>query len=93
MVNRLSKPPGLKYAAVSNGKRKMKVHAIFLNPFTVCSLWKQKLVIYIYTENRTKRKQLFRLFAANKKLKQQTSVCLLQMKTENGSLSSMVDKR
>jgi hypothetical protein len=48
--------------------------------------------IYIYTENGTKRKQLFCLFAANKKLKQQTSVCLLQTKTENGSLSSLVDK-
>jgi hypothetical protein len=32
----------------------------------------------------------FRLFAANKKWKQQTSVCLLRTETENGSLISVV---
>ncbi len=34
------------YAAVSNVKRKMKAQAIFLNPFTVCSSCKRKLVFF-----------------------------------------------
>ncbi len=34
----------------------------------------------------------FSLFAANGKWKQQTSVCLLQMEKENGSLFPLVDK-
>jgi hypothetical protein len=35
----------------------------------------------------------FRLFAANGKRKWQTSVCLLQTETGNGSLFSLVGKR
>jgi hypothetical protein len=35
----------------------------------------------------------FRTSAANKKLKQQTSLCLLQMEMENKSLFSLVSKR
>ncbi len=40
------------YAAVSNRKRKTEAHAIFLNPFTVCSLGKRKFVIcpFVYEE-------------------------------------------
>jgi hypothetical protein len=34
------------YATVSNVKRKMKAQAIFLNPFTVCSSCKRKLVFF-----------------------------------------------
>jgi hypothetical protein len=34
-----------------------------------------------------------RLFAANGKQKRQTSVCLLQTETENGSLFSLVGKK
>jgi hypothetical protein len=34
----------------------------------------------------------FRLFAANRKWKRQTSVCFLQMETENGSLFSLISK-
>jgi hypothetical protein len=35
----------------------------------------------------------FRLFATKGKWKRQTSLCLLQMETENGSLFSLVGKR
>jgi hypothetical protein len=39
-------------AAVSKGKQKTKAQAIFLNPFTVCSVCKRKLVacLFVYEE-------------------------------------------
>jgi hypothetical protein len=36
-------------------KQKTEAHAIFLNPFTVCSLCKQKFVVCQYVCKRTKR--------------------------------------
>jgi hypothetical protein len=51
---------------------------------------------HTYTQNGTNGKTEngnFRLFAANRKRKRQTSVCLLQTKTENGSLFPLVGKQ
>jgi hypothetical protein len=47
----------------------------------------------LQTETELTENGNFRLFAANGKRKQQTSISLLQMETENGSLFSLVCKR
>jgi hypothetical protein len=54
--------------------------------------------INVYTHTNTRKSELmengnFHLFAANRKRKQQTPVCLLQTEMENGSLLSLDGKR
>jgi hypothetical protein len=38
---------------ISNGKRKKKAQAIFLNPFTVCSSCKRKFVVCPFVDEET----------------------------------------
>jgi hypothetical protein len=41
------------YTAVSHGKQKTEAQVFCLNPFTVCSLYNQKFVIYPFVDEET----------------------------------------
>jgi hypothetical protein len=79
----------------------MDIYGSLPFPFPVCCNQTEVAVfryfrfpyIYTYAENGANRKRQLLFVAAKGKRKQQTSVCLPQTETENGSLYSLVGKR